>query len=188
MTGPNKPAAAPGVPGVSAAASSIRIEPMQPEDWPMVRSIYEQGIASGNATLQGAAPAWRAWDEAHRRDCRLVARDGERLLGWVALSPISSRDAYEGVVWLGIYVDTDARGRGVGRALLDGVVRASEAAGIWTLQSGVLAENAASLALHARAGFRRIGVLERRGRDAAGRWRDVVLLERRSVVVGLDEP
>lgn len=166
----------------------ISIDPMTAADWPRVRRIYAEGIGSGNATLEAVAPAWPAWDEGHRQDCRLVARDAEHVLGWVALSPISSRSAYDGVAWVGIYVAAAAQGRGIGRALLDEVVRASEAAGIWTLQSGVLAENTASLALHAGAGFRRIGVLERRGRDAAGRWRDVVLLERRSAIVGLDEP
>jgi phosphinothricin acetyltransferase len=163
----------------------VTIEPMAVDDWPAVRRIYEEGIASGDATLETRAPAWAAWDRAHRADCRLVARDADgEVHGWVALAPVSSRRVYAGVAELSIYVTADARGRGVGRALLEALIEASEAAGIWTLQAGIQAENAASLALHERCGFRRVGVRERLGRDPNGRWRDVVVLERRSTVIG----
>jgi L-amino acid N-acyltransferase YncA len=158
---------------------------MAPADWDRVREIFEAGIGTGNATLETDAPDWAAWTASHLETGRLVARDADgRVIGWVALSPVSDRCVYEGVVWESVYVAEEARGRGVGRALLDATVAASEAAGIWTLQAGVLAENAASLALHERCGFRRVGVREQMGQDAAGRWRDVVLLERRSATVG----
>ncbi|MEA2547598.1 MAG: hypothetical protein QOE42_196, partial [Chloroflexota bacterium] len=119
-----------------------------------------------------------------RRDCRFVARLDGRVVGWTALGRYSTREVYAGVAWESVYVDAAARGRGVGSALLAALIPASEAAGVWTLIAGVQAENAASLALHERAGFRRIGVQERIGRDASGTWRDVVLLERRSSLVG----
>ena len=121
---------------------------------------------------------------SHRRDCRFVARRDGRVVGWTAVARYSSRQVYAGVAWESIYVDVAARGQGVGTALLAALIPASEAAGIWTLVAGVQAENAPSLALHLRAGFRQIGVQERIGRDAGGTWRDVVLLERRSPTVG----
>jgi len=166
------------------AAPLIRIEPMTLADGPTVLEIYIQGIATGNATLETSAPDWAHWHASHRRDCRLVARLEGRVVGWTALGRYSTREVYAGVAWESVYVDEAARGRGVGRALLDALVPASEAAGVWTLLAGVLVENAASLALHERAGFRRIGVQERIGRDIAGQWRDVVFLERRSDRVG----
>jgi phosphinothricin acetyltransferase len=168
-----------------AASLPIRIEPMTADDGPDVLEIYGQGIATGNATLEIATPDWAHWQTSHRRDCRLVARgvDG-RVLGWTALGRYSTRDVYSGVAWESVYVDAAARGRGVGSALLAALVTASEESGVWTLLAGVLVENVASLALHERAGFRQIGVQERMGRDASGHWRDVVLLERRSAVVG----
>jgi L-amino acid N-acyltransferase YncA len=165
--------------------SGIRIEPMTADDGPAVLEIYGQGIADGNATLETATPDWRHWHASHRGDCRLVARLDGRVVGWTALGRYSARDVYGGVAWESVYVDAAARGRGVGNALLRELVPATEAAGIWTLMAGVLVENAASLALHDRAGFRRIGVQEGMGRDVSGRWRDVVLLERRSTVVGV---
>lgn len=163
----------------------MRIEPLLSADWPEVRAIYEAGIATGDATLDASAPEWAAWDADHRPDCRLVARDEhDRVLGWVALSPVSGRCVYEGVGEVSVYVAPEAQGRGVGRSLLEAVITASEVAGLWTLQAGILPENAASLALHRHCGFRDIGVRERIGRDPSGRWRDVVLLERRSPTVG----
>ncbi len=165
-----------------------RIEPMTGADWPEVRRIYADGIATGDATLEREAPDWSHFDHSHRHDCRLVARDrpGGPVLGWTALTAYSSRRVYAGVAWESLYVAAEVRGRGIGRALLDALVRASEAAGLWTLLAGVLTENAASLALHAAVGFRRIGVQRGLGQDARGRWRDVVLLERRSTAVAVD--
>jgi phosphinothricin acetyltransferase len=162
------------------------IEPMTPADWPAVRKIYAGGIATGDATLEREAPDWDHFDRSHRPDCRLVARDtpGEPVLGWVALTAYSSRRVYGGVAWESVYVAADAQRRGVGRALLEAVIPESESAGFWTLLAGVIAENTASLRLHERVGFRQVGVLRALGRDPGGRWRDVVLLERRSAQTG----
>jgi phosphinothricin acetyltransferase len=165
---------------------TISIEPLVETDWPAVREIFQQGIATGHATLEVEAPTWAEWDASHRATCRFVARRDGEVVGWVALSAPPPRRVYAGVAWLSVYVASAQRGRGVGRRLLERLIAASEAEGVWTLQAGVLADNRASLALHERAGFRRIGVQERLGRDGRGRWRDVVLLERRSRVVGAD--
>ncbi|HET7702379.1 MAG TPA: GNAT family N-acetyltransferase [Candidatus Limnocylindrales bacterium] len=167
-----------------ADSDAVTIEPMTDEDGPAVLEIYGEGIATGIATFETVVPAWRAWTASHRRDCRFVARLDGRVVGWTALARYSSREVFTGVAWESIYVAASARGRGVGLALLEALIPAAEAVGIWTLTAGVQAENAASLALHERAGFRRIGVQERIGRDSSGRWRDVVLLERRSPTVG----
>jgi len=163
---------------------AVLVESMTAADWPQVRRIYSEGIATGDATLEREAPDWDHFDRSHRPDCRFVARGeaGGPVLGWVALTAYSSRRVYSGVAWESVYVAADARGRGIGSALLSAVVPASEAAGFWTLLAGVMAENAASLALHARAGFRQVGVQHAMGRDRTGRWRDVVLLERRAPV------
>jgi L-amino acid N-acyltransferase YncA len=164
----------------------LRVEPMRPGHWLSVRQIHEAGILGGNATIdREPAPDWSTWSDAHRPDCRLVAVDRERVLGWVALSPYSHRPVYAGVAWLSVYVAPDAQRRGVGGALLAALIEAAEAAEVWTLLAGILVENAASLALHRSAGFRRVGVQERLGRDRTGRWRDVVLLERRSSTQGI---
>jgi phosphinothricin acetyltransferase len=158
---------------------------MQPADWDAVRAIYLEGIASGHATFEVSAPAWAAWDVAHLPAPRLVAVEDDTVVGWAVLSGVSDRCVYAGVAEVSIYVAATARGRGVGAALLDALVRASDAAGIWTLQAGIFPENLASLSLHARCGFRVVGRRERLGR-MAGRWRDVLLLERRSAVTGID--
>jgi L-amino acid N-acyltransferase YncA len=164
----------------------ILVEPMTAGDWPEVRRIYAEGIATNFATLESETPDWSHFDHSHRHDCRLVARDGKGgpVLGWTALTAYSQRRVYAGVAWESVYVGKAVRGRGVGRALLEAVIPASEAAGLWTLLAGVLAENTPSLALHEAIGFRRVGVEHGLGRDGAGRWRDMVLLERRSNVVG----
>lgn len=171
---------------VTPAGGAARpvIEPMTADDGPAVLAIYGQGIADGNATLETAVPDWYHWNASHRRDCRFVARLDGRVVGWTAIGRYSPRAVYEGVAWESVYVDEHARGQGLGGALLATLVPASEEAGVWSLVAGVLAENAASLALHERAGFRQIGAHERLGRDATGRWRDVVLLERRSASAG----
>ena len=165
---------------------AIRVEPMTAEHWPAVRRIYAEGIATGDATLEREAPDWHHFDHSHPQDCRLVARDGSDgpVVGWTALGHYSARKVYSGVAWESVYVAEDARGRGVGRELLDALIPASEAAGFWTLLAGVLVDNRASLALHDAVGFRRVGVQHEMGQDGRGRWRDVVLLERRSDVVG----
>jgi len=157
---------------------------MTAQHWPRVREIYLQGIATGNATFEQAAPEWQEWDERHLKPCRLVALlDGE-VAGWAALSPASSRCVYGGVAEVSIYVAEDARGHGIGRSLLRALVDASEQNGIWTLQAGIFPENAASIHLHERAGFRIVGRRERLG-CMNGIWRDIVLMERRSAVVGV---
>jgi L-amino acid N-acyltransferase YncA len=171
----------------AARDPDITIEPMTAADWPSVRRIYAEGIATGDATLEREAPDWNHFDHSHPTDCRFVARDASgAVAGWAALGGYSSRSVYVGVAWESVYVAERGRRRGVGRALLETLIPASEAAGYWTLLAGVLAENTGSLALHERVGFRRIGVQHRLGRDAGGRWRDVVLLEYRSRLVGLD--
>lgn len=156
---------------------------MQDGDWPEVRRIYAEGIATGNATFETETPSWSAWDAAHRRDCRLVVRDGAGLLGWAAVTPVSGRCVYEGVADLSLYVATASRGRGVGRLLLRALIDESERQGIWTLQAGIFPENEASLRLHRGLGFRDVGRRERIGR-MGGVWRDVMLLERRSAAAG----
>jgi L-amino acid N-acyltransferase YncA len=168
-------------------ADPIAIELMSADDWPAVRRIYASGIATGDATLERQTPDWAHFDRTHRDDCRFVARDGAtgEVVGWTALSPYSSRQVYGGVAWESIYVAPEAQGRGVGRALLTTLIDASETAGVWTLVAGVIADNAASLALHARVGFRQVGVNRAIGQDVHGRWRDVVLLERRSERIGI---
>jgi L-amino acid N-acyltransferase YncA len=172
-------------PASTPATTSLEIAAMQASDWPDVKRIYEEGIATGRATFETAAPEWDAWDAAHRAECRFVARRGGRVVGWIALSRVSRRHVYRGVAEVSVYIAAEARGSGVGRALFQALIPASEAAGIWTVQAGVQAENEASLALHARMGFRRVGVRERFGQDTTGVWRDVVLLERRSANVGV---
>jgi phosphinothricin acetyltransferase len=161
----------------------IRVDALRQADADAVLRIYGEGIATGNATLDTIVPTWEAWNEAHRRDCRFVARIGGQVIGWTALAPYSARSVYSGVAWESVYVAASARGQGVGAALLARLLPASERAGVWTLMAGIQVENVASLRLHERIGFRRIGVQQRVGRDAEGRWRDVVLMERRSNVL-----
>jgi len=157
---------------------------MRPADWPEVRRIYAEGISTGHATFEAEPPAWDAWDAGHRPDCRLVVRDGDALLGWAALAPVSGRCVYGGVAEVSVYVSQAARGRGVGRRLLGALVEESERQGIWTLQAGIFPENESSLRLHRALGFRDVGRRERLGR-LGGDWRDVMLLERRSAEVGV---
>jgi L-amino acid N-acyltransferase YncA len=165
------------------ANPSLTIEALTADDWPAVRAIFEDGIASGNATFETETPSWEAWDAAHLDGHRLVAREDGDVVGWAALAPISGRCVYAGVAEDSVYVAAGRQGRGLGRTLLSALVESSEAAGIWTLQAGVFPENRASLTLHFRHGFRVVGLRERMGQHR-GVWRDVLLLERRSRVVG----
>lgn len=158
---------------------------MTAEHWPSVQKIYAEGIATGNATFETETPTWEKWDAGHRKDCRLVALDSsagqQSVLGWATLSQVSARHVYRGVAEVSVYVAADARGRGVGKALLDALVRESEACGIWTLQAGIFPENQASVALHKQFGFREIGVRQKIGK-LGDVWRDVLLMERRSAI------
>jgi len=160
------------------------ITPMLPEDWPAVREIYREGIATGNATFETDLPDWEKWESGHRQDCRLTARKQEQVLGWAALSAVSGRRVYAGVAEVSVYVAAAARGCGVGKALLNTLIEESERQGIWTLQAGIFSENVASIALHKSCGFREVGVRRRIGK-LGETWRDVLLLERRSAMVGV---
>jgi len=157
----------------------MEIRRLAPADWPAVARIYAEGIATGNATFETDVPSWERWDGGHLPGLRLVAVTDGEVAGWAALSPASEREVYAGVTEISVYVAEQSRGLGIGRALLDELLRRSEDAGIWTIQAGVFPENTASHRLHEAAGFRRVGIRERIGRQD-GVWRDVVLLERRS--------
>jgi L-amino acid N-acyltransferase YncA len=163
--------------------SSMNITPMSEAHWAAVREIYAQGIATRNATFETALPDWAEWDARHLSMCRLVALRGDEVVGWAALSAVSSREVYRGVAEVSVYVADGAQGKGIGSALLSALVAESERNGIWTLQAGILAENDASIHLHEKAGFRIVGCREKIGR-LDGQWRDTVLMERRSTVVG----
>ncbi len=162
----------------------VEIAPMSASDWPAVRAIYLEGIATGNATFEREAPEWDRWDAGHLPVCRLVARAEARPVGWAALSRVSVRPVYAGVAEVSVYIAEAARGAGVGSALLTALVAEAERHGLWTLQAGIFPENRASLALHQKAGFRVVGIRERLG-NLNGRWRDVVLMERRSQLAGM---
>jgi L-amino acid N-acyltransferase YncA len=157
------------------------IEQMRPDDWPTVRSIYLEGIASGNSTFETNAPSWEKWDDSHLQIARLVMREVDAILGWAALSPVSKRSVYQGVAEVTVYVAEGAQGEGIGRALLEALIDESERNGIWTLQASIFPENTASVKLHLRCGFREVG---RRERIAMlnGVWRDTLLFERRSAL------
>jgi phosphinothricin acetyltransferase len=155
------------------------LERMRADDWEQVRAIYLEGIRSGHSTFETEAPSWEKWDEGHLQIARLVMRDGETVLGWAALSPVSKREVYRGVAEVTVYVSESARGQGIGRALLEALIAEAEKNGIWTLQASIFPENVASVQLHLRCGFREVG---RRERIAMlnGVWRDTLLFERRS--------
>jgi L-amino acid N-acyltransferase YncA len=160
------------------------VEKMTAADWREVEAIYREGIATGNATFETELPNWEEWDRRHLTTGRLVAREAGEVQGWAALSPVSARRVYAGVAEVSIYVAEAARGRGVGKKLLQALIEESEKSGIWTLQAGIFPENVSSIALHKTCGFREIGRRERVGalRDV---WRSTVLMERRSTVVGV---
>jgi L-amino acid N-acyltransferase YncA len=161
----------------------MEVRDLRPDDWPQVARIFEEGIRTGNATFETQVPSWEDWDAAHLPEQRFVAEREGRVVGWIALSPVSPRDCYAGVAEVSAYVGEEARGEGVGAALLARLIESSERAEIWTLETGVFPENGPSLALLQRFGFRVVGTRERIGR-MHGMWRDVVFLERRSEVVG----
>lgn len=163
-----------------------QLSPMLADHWQAVREIYRQGIATGLATLEQTAPDWSTWDASHRKDCRLIALQDETVVGWAALSNVSSRCVYAGVAEVSVYVAVDYHGQGIGKQLLTELIEASEQADIWTLQAGIYVKNQASIKLHERCGFRVVGVRERLGKAHDGVWWDVALLERRSQVVGVD--
>ena len=164
---------------------SMIIKPMQSEDWPEVARIYKLGIATGLATFEKNVPTWESWDKAHLQECRLVAFENQILVGWAALSPVSSRCVYQGVAEVSVYVDTNQSGRGIGTLLMKTLISKSESLGFWTLQSGIFPENIASVNLHERSGFRKIGIRERIGK-LDGTWYDTLLMERRSSSTGID--
>ena len=162
------------------------IEDMNANDWDQVAAIYREGIQTKIATFQEDVPGWEQWDRGHSRDCRIVARDGDTVLGWAALTPVSDRCVYAGVANVSIYIGQRYRQRGVGQALMTELIRRSEAAGYWTLESRIIQANTGSLALHEKCGFRTVGVREKLGKMDTGIWYDVVLVERRSTIVGMD--
>ena len=163
----------------------VTVQKMQDKDWEAVRTIYREGIATGDATFETDAPEWDKWNKSHLRDGRLVAWEEDRIVGWAALSPVSSRRVYAGVAEVSVYVVASARGRGIGKALLRTLIEESERVGIWTLQGSIFPENVASIALHEACGFRKVGRRERIG-QTHGVWRDTILMERRSKVVGIE--
>lgn len=164
---------------------TLEIRKMQAADWDRVRAIYLEGIATGHATFETSAPTFAEWDGAHLPFARLVAQQGDATVGWAALSPVSQRCVYGGVAEVSVYVSTANRGSGIGRRLLDALIAESEQNGIWTLQAGIFPENVGSLVVHQRCGFREVGRRERIGK-MNGEWRDTILLERRSPLVGID--
>jgi L-amino acid N-acyltransferase YncA len=165
------------------------IDAMRPEDWPAVRAIYLDGLASGNSSFETDAPAWERWDAAHLAHSRFVVRQEDRVIGWAALAPTSARRCYAGVAEVSVYVAAAARGQGLGRRLLEAAIASAERRDIWTLQGATFPENTASIRLQLACGFRIVGRRERIAQHK-GRWRDTILTERRSSVVGVanEEP
>ena len=161
----------------------VEIRALTRDDWPRVEAIYAEGIATGNATFETEPPSWDEFDSTRLPTHRFVAVDAGDVVGWIAVSPTSSRECYAGVVEHSVYVAEAARGRGIGRMLLEALVASTDAAGLWTIQTSVFPENEATLALHERVGFRLVGRRERIA-QLDGSWRDTLLLERRSGLVG----
>jgi L-amino acid N-acyltransferase YncA len=161
------------------------VEEMRQDDWDVVRFIFEDGLATGNASFEVESPSWQEWDERHHRHSRLVARTGDRVVGWAALAPVSHRACYAGVAEVSLYVASDWRGQGIGKRLLEALIASSERHGIWSLYSSTFPENEASTRLQISCGFRVVGRRERIARHR-GAWRDTIITERRSKVVGLE--
>ena len=163
----------------------MQIREMQPADWDSVATIYAEGIATEYATFEKSIPTYEAWDSTHLKSCRIVVVDNNTILGWAALSPVSSRCVYGGVAEVSVYVAKEYFGKGVGKMLMHHLISESEKIGLWTLQSGIFPENESSIALHKKVGFRYIGKRERVG-QLDGIWKDNLLFERRSKTVGID--
>ena len=157
---------------------------MLPLHWEAVKQIYAEGLATGNATFQTSVPTWDEWNEAHVKNSRLIAIENEIILGWAALTPVSGRCVYAGVGEVSVYVSEKARGKGIGKILLNALIHESEKNNFWTLQAGIFPENVASVKIHRACGFRIIGAREKIG-QSNGFWRDTLLLERRSTIVGI---
>ncbi|GIQ61295.1 phosphinothricin N-acetyltransferase [Flavobacterium collinsii] len=160
----------------------MEIRKLSAKHWDQVKIIYQKGIDTGNATFQTSAPSWEDWDNSHLASCRITMQKDGKVIGWAALTPVSSRCVYAGVAEVSVYVDPAHSGKGIGLTLLNELVRQSEAEGIWTLQAGIFPENTASLRIHEKAGFRILGTREKIGKQN-GIWRDTALLERRSSVI-----
>ena len=165
-----------GVP--AGILTDMRIRPMTTDDQADILRIYADGIATGDATFESQVPTWQSWDSSHLTAHRFVA-ETERVVGWVAVSAVSNRSVYAGVIESSVYVAAEGRGQGVGSELLGALVQSTELAGIWTIQAGIFPENLASIHIHKKAGFRTVGIHEKLG-QMNGVWRDVVLMERRS--------
>jgi phosphinothricin acetyltransferase len=162
----------------------MQIIPLTSRHWEAVKKIYEEGIATGNATFQQEAPDWDTWNLSHVEKPRLVCLTDDTVMGWAAITPVSGRCVYAGVGEVSVYVSESARGKGIGKKLLQALIEQSEQENFWTLQAGIFPENLASIAIHEQAGFRIIGIREKIGK-MNGVWRNTVLLERRSTVAGL---
>jgi phosphinothricin acetyltransferase len=163
----------------------LHIEKMEFFHWNEVLRIFELGIRTKNATFETKAPNWDSWDKAHRPDCRLIAKIEKAVVGWAALSNVSSRCVYAGVAEVSIYIDTNYQGQGIGDKLMNALIKESESNSIWTLQAGIFPENIASIKLHQKHGFKIVGIRERIGK-MDNKWRDVTLLERRSKAIGIE--
>lgn len=163
----------------------IVFDAIQPTDWQTVKTIYEEGIDTGNATFQHSAPDWKEWNTSHLQTCRIIAKEDNIILGWAALTPVSGRCVYAGVAEVSVYIGAKARGHGLGKQLLEKLVDESEMNNIWTLQAGIFPENIASIKIHEACGFRILGRREKIGK-MNGTWRDTVLMERRSKKIGIN--
>jgi phosphinothricin acetyltransferase len=163
----------------------IVIREMVKKDWEAVASIYKEGIDTKIATFQAEVPTYETWDQSHLKSCRMVAEADGKVAGWAALTPYSSRCVYCGVAEVSIYIKADSRGKHIGEQLLQTVITEAEMAGIWTLQSGIIEINKASIALHKKAGFRMVGYREKIAKDHNGVWQNTILMERRSSIVGV---
>jgi len=163
----------------------IEIRHIEIKDWSVIARIYQLGIATGNATFETEIPSWQTWNDTHIQSCRFVALLENKIVGWAALSPVSNRCVYGGVAEVSVYVDTNFSGKGIGTKLLQELIQESEKTGFWTLQSGIFPENTMSLKTHKKLGFREIGYREKIGKMKNGKWRDNIILERRSKTIGI---